>query len=327
MATGIVSIAAGLAELRTISISLFVVNLAAFPVLLVLLAVHLRRRPASVLADLADHQRAPGMLAIIAATCVLGNEIASATMYQTLAAGLWIAAFVLWFVLVYGCLVAMTITPDKPSVASGINGSWLLLVVSTQALSILTMRVGDIAVAADIAWFASLCLFLLGGTFYLVVLVMIVSRWLFARMRPDQFTAPYWINMGAAAISALAGARLFVVFGADPTLAPVRNVIFTATVLFWSLASWWIPLLVALAFWRHRSLGIRSVYSPENWSIVFPLGMYTTATWRLSHDLGLRFLQPVPEVFVWVALAAWVLTSAGMVRRAFGGPHGAETVS
>ena len=134
-------------------------------------------------------------------------------------------------------------------------------------------------------------------------------------------------GMGAAAISALAGARLFVALGADPTLAPVRNVIFAATVLFWSLASWWIPLLVALALWRYRSLGIRSVYSPENWSIVFPLGMYTTATWRLSHDLGLRFLQPVPEVFVWVALAAWVLTSAGMVRRAFGGPHGAETVS
>jgi tellurite resistance protein TehA-like permease len=327
MATGIVSIAAGLAGLRTISISLLVVNVVAFPGLWVVLAVHLLRgKAASVLADLADHQRAPGMLTIVAATCVVGNEIAAATAYQNVAAGLWIGALVLWFALIYCFFVAMTITPDKPVLGSGIDGSWLLLVVATQALSILTTRVGSAVLDAEIASFAGLCLFLLGGTFYLILLVMIIHRWLFAPMRPGQFTAPYWINMGAAAISALAGTRLFMVLGADPMLAPVRSVVFTATVLFWSFASWWIPLLLVLALWRYRSLGVRSGYRPENWSIVFPLGMYTTASWRLSHDLGLQFPQPVPAVFIWIALAAWVLTSAGMVRNTFGAQRGAKTV-
>jgi tellurite resistance protein TehA-like permease len=67
-------------------------------------------------------------------------------------------------------------------------------------------------------------------------------------------------------------------------------------------------------------------YRLDNWSIVFPLGMYTTATWRLSHVLGLPFLQIVPNVFVCVALAAWCLTSAGMMRAAIrSGPHSGPT--
>lgn len=322
MATGIVSIAAGLDGLRTVSTALLLLNVVAFLGLWVLLALHLHRSPRSVLADLSDHRRAPAMLTIVAATCVLGNEIAGATAYQYAAAGLWIGALVLWCGLIYCFFVAMTIAPDKPSLDSGIDGSWLLLVVATQALSILTTRVGGAALGGDIASFAGLCLFLLGGAFYLILLVMIVHRWLFAPMRPDQFTAPYWINMGAAAISTLAGTRLFVAIGAEPALASVCSAVFTATVLFWSFATWWIPLLLALAYWRYRSPEARSGYRPEHWSIVFPLGMYATASWRLSHDLGLPFLQAVPEVFVWVALAAWLLTSAGMIRAALATQRG-----
>jgi hypothetical protein len=42
--------------------------------------------------------------------------------------------------------------------------------------------------------------------------------------------------------------------------------------------------------------------------------MYTAATWRLAEALDLPFLRLVPRLFLYVALAAWAATFAGMLR-------------
>jgi hypothetical protein len=41
--------------------------------------------------------------------------------------------------------------------------------------------------------------------------------------------------------------------------------------------------------------------------------MYTVCTQNLIREFHLPFLGPIPAVFVWVALAAWGLTFAGLV--------------
>ena len=316
MATGIVSIAAGLTGLTWISDALFGLNLTVFPVLCALLALRVIRAPVSVLTDLRDQRRAPSLLATVAATCVLGNEVALAGADRAAVAGFWIAAGVLWVGLIYGFFAAMTIRPEKAPVEEGLDGSWLLAVVATEALSILTSRAAEAIAPRGPALFASLALFLLGAGFYAILLIAILQRWLFLRLRPEQLTPPYWINMGAAAIATLAGSRLVSALGVDPGFPALRDFVLGATVLFWSMASWWIPLLAILTVWRHRPGAVRLAYRIDNWSIVFPLGMYTTATWRLSHDIGLPFLEAIPKAFVWVALIAWILTFAGMLRAA-----------
>jgi ABC-type uncharacterized transport system YnjBCD permease subunit len=80
--------------------------------------------------------------------------------------------------------------------------------------------------------FVALCFFLLGGVLYLTVISLIVQRWLFEPMQPEQLTPSYWINMGAAAITTLAGARLLSVVGADPLTATLTQLIEAVTVLF-----------------------------------------------------------------------------------------------
>ena len=47
--------------------------------------------------------------------------------------------------------------------------------------------------------------------------------------------------------------------------------------------------------------------------MVFPLGMYTTSTLQLSRAMGFEFLRIVPQIFIWVALAAWGATMAGLL--------------
>jgi len=49
------------------------------------------------------------------------------------------------------------------------------------------------------------------------------------------------------------------------------------------------------------------------WSLVFPLGMYALASLRLSLAADFPPLSDISRVMVWVALAAWAVTSAGLI--------------
>lgn len=98
--------------------------------------------------------------------------------------------------------------------------------------------------------FTGLALFLLGAGFYAVLIAMIVARWLFLALRLEQMQPSDWINMGAAAIAMLARVRLLSAMGSDPLLGQVREALYAATILLWTVASWWIPLLAGLTLWR-----------------------------------------------------------------------------
>lgn len=40
--------------------------------------------------------------------------------------------------------------------------------------------------------------------------------------------------------------------------------------------------------------------------------MYTACTYRLADALGIDWLHYIPRYFVWIALAAWTLVTAGL---------------
>jgi tellurite resistance protein TehA-like permease len=84
------------------------------------------------------------------------------------------------------------------------------------------------------------------------------------------------------------------------------------TLLYWATATWWIPMLVILGVWRHFVRKVPLTYDPLYWGLVFPLGMYTTCTYRLSETLELPFLIAIPRLFIAAALTAWLLTFLGL---------------
>ena len=175
--------------------------------------------------------------------------------------------------------------------------------------------------------FSSVCAYSLGAMFYILFITLNLYRWMFVEIRPAALGPSEWIDMGALAITTLAGARLLMLDNRWSFLRELSPFIRGFTLFFWVTGTWWIPLLIILGIWRHRVAGVPIVYSAEYWTLVFPFGMYTVATDALSKATGLKILDIIPRITVYVALFAWVLTFIGMLRKILRPPTQSRRVS
>ncbi|MDP9361943.1 MAG: tellurite resistance/C4-dicarboxylate transporter family protein [Acidobacteriota bacterium] len=318
MATGIVSIAAKLFGMTAIAQALLVINIAAFIILWILTIIRIVRFPREVFADLIDHQRGVGFFTAVAATSVLGSQIVILLGSTRIALALWIATLALWLVLIYGVFTALTVKETKPTLDQGINGGWLVAVVATESVSTLASLLATSAQRPDILLFVSLSFWLAGGMLYIWLISLIFYRYTFFRLAPSDLMPPYWINMGAMAISTLAGTLLLANSALSPLLQRLQPFLLGFTIFFWATATWWIPMLVILGFWRHVYKRFPLTYHPLYWGAVFPLGMYTVSTFRLATVASAPFLLFLPRAFVFIALAAWATTFIGLVLHLIG---------
>jgi len=314
MATGIVSLASHFLHLEPLALALLWINVVAYVVLCALTLARLALHGGRMRADLSDHARGPGFFTLPAGTCVLGSQLVVLLQQPLVATCLWGLAIALWAVINYGFFAAVTIRSGKPSLAEGLNGTWLIAVVAMQAMAVLGCLVAPSLPSTHGVLLAAAALHVGGFMLYLPLIALLLYRWTFFEVTPQQLTPPYWINMGALAVSTLAGARLLQSSAHLPLLHTIAPYLAGSTFFFWAAATWWIPLLLVLGFWRHVVRRHPLVYDPQYWGMVFPLGMYTTCTVQASLALDLPELMPVARVFVWCALVAWLATFAGLLR-------------
>jgi tellurite resistance protein TehA-like permease len=244
---------------------------------------------------------------------VLGSQFVLIAGNYDVAFALWGMATALWIVMIYGIFAAFSVKDHKPSLADGINGGWLLAVVATQSIAVLSALI-----AAH--WpqpyrlelnFLALSMWLWGGMLYIWMIALIFYRYTFFDFSPGDLSPAYWINMGAMAISALAGSLLITNAPSAPYLRSLLPFLKGFTVFYWATGTWWIPMLVILGVWRYVFRRFPLHYDPLYWGAVFPVGMYAVATLQMARAMDLGFLGWIPRCFVYLAILGWAATFIG----------------
>ncbi|WP_237562784.1 tellurite resistance/C4-dicarboxylate transporter family protein [Bacillus dakarensis] len=152
------------------------------------------------------------------------------------------------------------------------------------------------------------------SAFLVNILLLILT---FLKLEFAALTPPYWINMGAVAITTLAGSTLILHAKNWSLLIEITPFLKGFTLFFWITGTWWIPLLFILMIWRYLYNGYPLSYEPQLWGMVFPLAMYTTSTYQLSVALDVPMLAAIPRIMVYISILAWITVSVSLLRHLF----------
>jgi tellurite resistance protein TehA-like permease len=304
MATGIISIALSMKGLELLSDVFFVFTLITWFVMTFLYTWRLIKFPKAVLENLVNPKTTFIFFTFVAATNICGMLLYQHGMVQ-LALICWVVAFIYWSTLMYFGFASLCFS-HKDREVNVVHGGWLILIVGTQSLVLLGSKI-----ATELGEYAAYMmveihmLWALGLIFYAIFVTLFCYRIFFMDMRTNDYSPLMWVVMGAAAISANAGSNLLLTDPIIPMLINLQSVVQMISIMLWTWATWWIPLLVIIGVWKHGYNKVPLVYEPMQWSIVFPLGMYAVATNNLALSGEFKPLLYLSSAMMWVALLSW----------------------
>lgn len=313
MASGIVSLGLSLTGYDVLSAILFAIAIAGYVILCVLNLWRFIGYRHAMAEDFRATRRAFGFFTFVAGTNVLGAR-AGAQLWYDLTLWLLIVAGAAWLVLGYVVPWSAVLGQQERPVVAAANGTWFIWVVASQSVAIASASLEvvfdgarqPLSVLAIVSW--SVGVFL-----YAASAVFVSLRLMLYPLRPSDLDPPYWVSMGALAITVVAGARI-VEMDSAPMVDATRGLIAGLSVVFWGFATWLIPVLVAAGWWRHVHHRVPLRYEATLWSIIFPLGMYAVASIYLGRADRLPLVEAIGSRWLWLAFAAWTIVFVAMLR-------------
>lgn len=316
MATGIISIALSALDFPIIADYFAYIAATAWVVLLTLCGLRVIKFHKAIVVDLTSPRMVFSYFTLVAATDIVGM-LAYDRGYISFAISCWFIAFLSWCLLLYLAFSVLTFLSHENNV-NIMHGGWLITIVGTQSLVLLGIKIAPsfgeythyMMLEVHMLWGLGLCL-------YGIFVTLFCYRIFFLKLRPEHLSPLLWVVMGAAAISANAGTSLIEIKDQAAFLESQKPFIDGITLMVWSWATWWIPLLFLFGVWKHVINRVPFSYEPSVWSMVFPLGMYTVASARIGQLAEFPPMVWIAQIMICFALIAWLLSMKGASAKLF----------
>lgn len=316
MATGIISLGLELEGFHASSNLLLAIATVAYAVLLVLTVWRAVGFPRDVVADFSGPRNGFSFFTFVAGTNVLGARLAAAGV-PVVPYVLLVVSFLAWLVLGYVIPGLVVSKNQGDDILAGLNGTWFIWSVASQSVAVLAASLepsagefgNGLSIMAVLSWG-------IGVILYAVIGCALIIRVLTRGIPVEQMGPPYWVTMGAGAITVLAGSRI-VEMSDTAMVSVMRAPVAAAAVVFWAFATWLIPALIGIGIWRHLIHKVPLRYEAAMWSMVFPLGMYAVAGIYLGRADDLPIVGWIGGRFLWVALAVWAIILVSMLISLF----------
>ncbi|WP_245836351.1 tellurite resistance/C4-dicarboxylate transporter family protein [Paramicrobacterium agarici] len=314
MATGIISLGLHFEGIDVLSVILLVITAAAYLILVVLTVWRGIRYPRRVVDDFSTAHNGFSFFTFVAGTNVLGARIAAQDGSVTVPLVLLAVSFAAWLVLGYVIPGLVIGRHQGADILAGLNGTWFIWSVASQSLAVLSASLEPkmphglsdaLSIVAVLSWGIGLILY---GVIGCAVVIRLLTRGIPAA----ELGPPYWVTMGAGAITVLAGSRI-VEMTDTAMVSVVRAPVAAAAVVFWAFATWLIPALIGIGLWRHKIKHVPLRYEASLWSMVFPLGMYAVAGIYLGEADNLPIVGWIGSRFLWAALAVWAVVFVWLI--------------
>lgn len=318
MATGIMAVGAHFKGLTLLSTILFWLAVILYAFFLTLIIWRACSHNAELRADLHNPSKAFGFFTFVAATNVLATALEGQAHFR-IALAVFSLGLLSWLILGYLIPFSAVLGSSTSPILTQVNGTWFVCVVAAQSVAVAASGLmvnlpaptteanlsSVLAVISVIAWSV-------GVGLYLVCAVFVGMRALLHRIGPEDLDAPYWVMMGALAISVVAGSKILE-GGTSPIFTATTVIIAGTSAILWAISTWLIPALVIAGLWRHFRHRIPLGYSAGLWSMVFPLGMYSVASTNVGKVDGVPIISWIGAQWYWIALTVWAIVFCAMV--------------
>jgi tellurite resistance protein TehA-like permease len=312
MSTGMVSIGLYLHGLDAVSVVVLWLAALSFVILLAGTVLRFLRFRSALVGDLTNPERAFGFFTFVAAVDVVGTRLVIDD-HHDLAGVLLAGALAVWVFLGYVIPVVAVLGRRERPVINHTNGTWFIWAVASQSVTVLAATLQPTGVPGrNLLALIAVFSWSLGVFLYAVVGILLIVRLTVYPFGPKDINPPYWVAMGATAITVLAGSRI-VAMDQAPTVDVTRGLVAGLALLFWCFGTWLIPALLAIGWWRHITHRIPIHYEPSWWSLVFPVAMYGVGSHYLGVADHLPIVAGVGDVVIWFAVAVWAVVFAGML--------------
>lgn len=187
---------------------------------------------------------------------------------------------------------------------------WLLLAIASNSSGIVISALWDQQMGVHpLLPLIAFSFWTFGVFIYAAFMTLNMFRMIFYPFTGRDMDPCYWTCMGASAIAVVDGTQLISVHDAPPFLVAVAPFVRGVVLFLWAWGTAWIPILCLMELWKAFYFKVPFHYQPSLWAMVFPLGMYTSATFMLSQMLDLYMIEWIIPFWLWLTFGMWCLVA------------------